>query len=140
MRRWLDDLSYKLQNFMQGRYGRDELNRAITIAAIVCLILSIIRPLHFFIYIALVILIWSVYRSFSKNHAARQRERDAYLNLKNKVTGKFKLIKGMWRDRNTHIYAKCPNCKTYVRISKPPKGKRIRITCPKCRNTFEKNT
>lgn len=140
MRRWLDDLSYKLQNFMQGRYGRDELNRAITIAAIVCLILSIIRPLHFFVYIALAILIWSIFRSLSRNHAAREKELNAYLNIKNTVVSKFKLVKGMIRDRNTHIYAKCPNCKTYVRISKPPKGKRIRITCPKCRNSFEKNT
>ena len=140
MRNFFNDLSYKFSVFMQGRYGRDELSRATTIAAIVFLILSLFRPLHFFVYIALAVLIWSVYRSFSKNRAARERELNAYYKAKNAVTGKFKLLRGMWRDRNTHIYVKCPNCKTYVRISRPPRGKRIRITCPKCRNTIEKNT
>ena len=140
MRRWFDDLSYRFQTFMQGRYGRDELSRAITIAAIVFLILSLIRPLHFFVYIALAVLLWSVYRSFSKNRAGREKELNAYLKVKNTVINKFKLVKGMWQDRNTHHYVKCPNCGTYVRISRPPKGKKIRITCPKCRNSFEKNT
>jgi len=140
MRNFFSDLSYKISVFMQGRYGRDELSRTTTIAAIVCLVLSIFRPLHFFVYIALAILIWSIYRSFSKNRTARERELEAYRKIKDTIANKFKLIKGMWRDRNTHIYVKCPNCKTYVRISKPPKGKRIRITCPKCRNTIEKNT
>jgi len=140
MRNFFSDLSYKFSVFMQGRYGRDELSRTITIAAIVCLVLSIFRPLHFFVYIALAILIWSAYRSFSKNRTARERELEAYRKIKDTIVNKFKLIKSMWRDRNTHIYVKCPNCRTYVRISKPPKGKRIRITCPKCRNTIEKNT
>jgi len=140
MRNFFSDLSYKFSVFMQGSYGRDELSRAITIAAIGGVVLSTFRPLHFFVYIALAILIWSAYRSFSKNRTARERELEAYRKIKDTIVNKFKLIKSMWRDRNTHIYVKCPNCRTYVRISKPPKGKRIRITCPKCRNTIEKNT
>ncbi|MBQ9030363.1 MAG: hypothetical protein IJ106_02760 [Parasporobacterium sp.] len=140
MRRWLEDLSYKMQTFMQGRYGRDELTRVLIGAAFVFLILSLFRPLGFFSYIALAILIWDLFRTFSKNHAGRQKERDAYLKIKNTVTGKFRLLKGMWRDRNTHIYVKCPNCRTMIRLAKPPKGKHIMITCPKCRNSFEKHT
>ena len=140
MRRWLQDLSYKMQVFMQGRYGRDELSRTLTIAAIVCIILALFRPLRFFIYIALAILIWSLFRTYSKNHASRRKELDVYLKFKNTCTGKFKLVKGMWRDRNTHIYIKCPNCKAMIRLSKPPKGKRILVTCPKCKNQFEKRT
>ena len=140
MRRWLEDISYKFQVFMQGRYGRDELSNVLTIAVIVFLVLSLFPPLRFFVYVALAILIWSTYRMFSRNRAAREKERDAWLKLKNTVIQKFKLLKGMWRDRNTHIYVKCPNCKSYIRLKKPPKGKNIRITCPKCRNSFEKRT
>ena len=140
MRRWLQDLSYKMQVFMQGRYGRDELSMVLTISAIVFIILALFRPLRFFIYIALAILIWSLFRTYSKNHSARRKELDAYLKIKNTVISKFKLIKSMWRDRGTHIYIKCPNCKATVRLSKPPKGKRILVTCPKCKNQFEKRT
>ncbi len=129
-----------MQGFMQGRYGRDELSMALNIAAIICLILSFFRPLRFFIYIALVVIIWSITRSYSKNKAARVKELNAYYKLKNTVTGKIKLFKGMWRDRNTHLYCKCPNCKTVVRIKKPEKGKNILITCQRCKNSFEKRT
>ena len=140
MRNWLQNLSYKMQVFMQGRYGRDELTNVLTIAGIVFLILAFINPLHFFVYIALAVLIYSLYRSYSKNHNARIKELNFYLKIKVFLVNKFKLLKGMWRDRNTHIYVKCPNCKTYVRISKPAKGKTIRITCPKCKNFFDKRT
>jgi len=140
MRRWLQDLSYKLQVFMQGRYGRDELSMVLTVSAIVFLILALFRPLRFFVYFALAVLIWSMFRTYSKNRAARQKELNAYLKIKNTIVNKFRVGKGMWRDRNTHLYIKCPNCSTTVRISKPPKGKTIRITCPKCKNTFDKRT
>ena len=140
MRNFFQDLSYKFQVFMQGRYGRDELSGALSITALVFLILAFIRPLRFFVYIAIIILIFSLYRSFSRNHAARIKELNTYLKIKNTVVSKFKLVKGMWRDRNTHIYVKCPSCKQYIRLKKPPKGKNIRITCPKCQNSFTKNT
>ena len=140
MRKWLQDLSYKMQVFMQGRYGRDELSMVLTVTAIVFIILALFPPLRFFVYIALAVLIWSLFRTYSKNHAAREKELNAYLKIKNTVVNKFRLLKGMWRDRNTHIYVKCPNCRSMVRLKKPPKGKRIMITCPKCKNQFEKRT
>ncbi|MBR3231854.1 MAG: hypothetical protein IKF75_04170, partial [Lachnospiraceae bacterium] len=41
-----------------------------------------------------------------------------------------------WKDRKTYRYFKCPGCGQEVRV---PKGKgRIRITCPKCHQSFEK--
>ena len=140
MRDFFQNLSYKIQVFMQGRYGRDELSGALSIAAIVFLILAFIRPLRFCVYIAIIILIWSLYRSYSKNRAAREKELNTYLRIKNTVVSKFRLLKNMWRDRNTHIYVKCPNCKSYIRLKKPPKGKNIRINCPKCQNSFTKTT
>ena len=125
---------------MQNRYGRDELSLAMSIAALVFVILALFRPLRFFIYIALAVLIWSLFRSMSKNRPARMKELDFYLKCKNSVISKFKLIKNMIKDRNTHSYVRCPSCKTYIRISKPRKGIRIMITCPKCANQFEKRT
>lgn len=140
MRRWMEDFSYKMANFMQGRYGRDPLTRVLNVIVVILLVLSIIFPLRFLWYIGLAILIYSIYRMFSRNHAARVKELNVWLKIKDTVIGKCKLVKGMWKDRETHIYVKCPNCKTYIRLRKPPKGKNILINCPKCRNSFEKHT
>lgn len=140
MRRFFDNLSYKMSAFMQGRYGKDELNSTLTGATIVFLILSLIRPLRFFWFIALAAIIVLIFRTCSRNHSKRAQELDTYLKIKNTVVAKFKLYKNMFNDRKTHKYIKCPNCKAMVRIPKPPKGKNIRITCPKCKNSFEKRT
>ena len=139
MKKWFENLSYKLQVFMQGRYGRDELSGALSICALVLIILAFIRPLRFLVYIALIILIWSIFRSYSKNRAKRVEELNKYLKIKNFFISKFKLIKGMIRDRNTHLYVKCPDCKQYIRLRKPSKkGITISINCPKCKNNFTK--
>ncbi|MCF0228898.1 MAG: hypothetical protein HUJ76_04290 [Parasporobacterium sp.] len=140
MRNFFENLSYKFQGLMRDRYGVDQLSKTLNIAALVFIILSLFGPLGFFRYIALAVLIWSLVRSFSKNKAARVRELEAYLRITKSVTDKFNLVKRMIKERNTHLYCKCPNCKAMVRISKPPKGKTIRINCPKCKNSFEKRT
>ena len=136
MRRWFQNMSYKMQN----RYGRDELSLVLSVIALVFILLGLIRPLRFLIYFALAALIWSLIRALSTNSAQRTKELEFYLKCKNSVVNKFKLIKSRFRDRNTHLYVKCPSCKTYIRISKPKRGIRIMITCPKCKNQFEKRT
>ena len=140
MRNFFENLSYKLSVFMEGRYGRDRLYNVLSIAALVFLILSFIPPLRFFVYIALAIIIWSLFRVLSKNIPARRKELEVFEKAFHSVTGQVKLLKRKWADRNTHIYVKCPNCKTYIRLRKPPKGKTISITCPKCHNRVEKRT
>ena len=140
MRRWFEELSYKFQRFMQGRYGRDELSGVSTIVALILLILSLFKSLHFLIYFALVLLIWTLFRAYSKNRAKRAKELETYLKIKKSISNKWKLLRNRWRDRDTHIYVKCPNCKCYIRLSKPPKGKTIMINCPQCKNSFEKKT
>lgn len=42
------------------------------------------------------------------------------------------------KQRKTHRFFKCPECGVTVRV---PKGKgKIKITCPKCKNAFVRNT
>lgn len=131
---------YGLQRFMIGRHGIDEFYVFVNVVITALLILLLITKNRVLAAIALVLVGYNLFRSLSKNGYKRQRELDAYLKVKNKVTSFFKLVKNMWRDRKTHRYYACPACKARVRISKPPKGKKISITCPKCGNSFIKKT
>ena len=126
---------------MQGRYGQDEFSRFLSVAALILLVLSLfIRPRWVLTLIVWIILIYSVFRMLSKNIAARSKERDAYLKVRNRVTKKAAYLKNRWKDRKEYNYYTCPGCKAHVRIRKPGKGKTILVTCPKCRETFQKKT
>jgi len=140
MKKWLQDLKYCLQRIMQGRYGFDELSQFISILGLILLMLSFFLRLYALYLIAFALLVWTWFRALSKNIYKRQAERSKYLNVKSKTMQKGRLCKNKWRDRKTHKYYKCPHCKAVVRITKPGKGRKISIHCPKCGNSFEKKT
>ena len=127
----------KIREFLMNRYGMDTFNRALIIFYIIFLFLSLITRKDIFMYISLALAIYQVFRSFSKNFTARSKENQQFLKLWNPVKRKYYSIKKKFSDK-THRYYKCPKCKTEIRVPKN-KGK-IRITCPKCKEQFIKNT
>ena len=138
MKRWFQNLGNKMQSFMYGRYGYDELSRAVSIAAVILAVLALVPDLGFLSVLALIAWTWILVRSFSKNLSKRQRERIAYLQFTGKITNWFDVKKRAWADRKTHCYFTCPNCKRTMRV---PKGKgKIKITCPRCRHQITKKT
>ena len=125
-RQFLAKLSAAMRRFMAGRYGTDRLNTTILIVGVVCYFLSMFLPLPqaklALIGISYALLIWSVFRSFSRNTYKRYQENRKYLQLVDRI-----------RDRE-HRYFNCPKCRQPVRV---PRGKgKIAITCPKCRERF----
>ena len=141
MKSFLDHVRYKIQAFMQGRYGMDELSYFLSMTGLTLFLLSVlIRPLSILYFPALAVLIWSWFRSFSKNIYKRREERNAYLEFRRRGERNRTVIRSMWRDRKTHRYYKCPNCGAIVRIPKPAKGRNIEITCHRCRHSFRKRT
>lgn len=131
-------LAYKFSQWMQGRYGNDELSKFMFIAAMVCFVLSIFKYLRIFYVFSILLLCLSCARCYSKNIYARQREREIYLRIKTNVTDYFTLCKRMWNDRRTHKYFKCPQCKARLRVPKN-RGK-IEVTCPQCHAKTVKKT
>ncbi len=136
MKNFLSRLAYKMQAFMYGRYGYDALSRALSVGSIVLIVASLFfYPLY---ALALIALVYSMFRTYSKNIAARRRELDLYEKHTKGIRLYFKRLSNMWRDRKTHRYYKCPKCGAYLRV---PRGKgEIIITCAVCKNKIERKT
>ena len=109
----MDKLRNKFINFMYGRSGPDSLYKATMIWAL---------------------LIWGMFRAFSKNIYKRQQENIKFMQLTDKAKRKFNMTKTMLTDKE-HCYKKCSKCKTVLRLPKQ-KGEHT-VQCPKCRESFK---
>ena len=128
----------KIQRFMIGRYGADELAKAQSIAALVLLFLSMFSRLGIFYWLAIALMIYSTWRMFSKNISARYAENQKYLQMTSKFRLRFNKEKNLMKQRRTHHIYSCPGCGQKVRI---PRGKgKIEIECPKCHTKFVKRS
>lgn len=131
MRQWFS-------NFMNGRYGADQLSRFMLGVCLVCMVLNIFTDVQGLYTVALVLLVLCYFRMFSRNYVKRSEENQKYLDLTWKIRARFdKTKRRIVQSKDFHIY-KCPSCGQKIRI---PRGKgKIRITCPKCRHEFEKKS
>ena len=122
-----------LVNFMQGRYGFDELNRRLTTVVIVVLLASIVctfvgRITQLGLLYAVgnianlastlgIILVF--FRAFSRNIPARMAENERFMKKERRAANK-----------KEYQYLSCPHCKQEMRV---PRGKgKIAVKCPKC--------
>ncbi len=138
MRNFFEKLNYKLQVWMQDRYGLDELSKKMVIVSVVCFLLSAFTRQTIIQCFGIITLIWVYFRCFSKNISARYNELNAYYNVQKKFRNKIDLRKRIWHDRKTYRYFKCKNCKAVLRV---PKGKgKIEITCNVCKHKMKKKT
>lgn len=132
----------KFQRFMVGRYGADELAKAMSVWMMVCLVLSMfarmLPVLSIFYWIGLGLMIYSLYRMFSRNVSKRYEENQKFLNYRYQAAVKKDAAKKRWAQRSIYRFYKCPSCKQKVRV---PKGRgKICITCPKCKTEFVKRS
>ncbi len=127
----------KLQRFMWGRYGNDNLNQFLLAVAFVSLIISFIGGGLFYLA-ATVIMVIAYFRMFSRNIAKRSAENQQFLQQKMKVKGLFARKKRELGQCGTYHIYRCPNCRQKIRV---PRGKgRIAISCRKCGNEFIKKS
>ena len=127
----------KLQRFLYGRYGTDKLNLAMLIFG---LILSLIGTLVFWpvTLLADALYIWALFRTFSRNIPARQREYAAFLRFWSPIESWLRARKVRFSQRKQYKYFKCPNCRQELRA---PRGRgKIEVTCQKCHAVFRTKT
>ncbi len=123
----------KFQRFMYGRYGTDTFTFFLLGLG---LVLTFCGSLFFWPITLLgdAVYIYSIFRMFSKNIPARQREYYAFMRFWGPVKKWFALQKRRFAERKTYRYFKCPNCRQDLRA---PKGRgKIEVTCQKCHKVF----
>jgi hypothetical protein len=128
----------RFMDFMSGRYGADQLSRFMLGVCVVCIVLNLFTHIRGFYLLSLVLIGICYFRMLSRNFAKRSAENEKYLNIVWKIKRKFQQTKNrVVQSKDFHIY-KCPSCGQKIRI---PRGKgKICITCPKCRQEFEKKS
>lgn len=130
-------LLYKLNRWMQGRYGDDALNHFLFGIALVGLILNIFVNSVILNGIVFIIFVVDLYRALSKNIVARSIENDRYRKIQRKIVRSWKAFVQNRKDK-THKTFLCPHCVQMIRVPRH-KGK-IEIRCPHCHQTFDKTT
>lgn len=128
----------KLYRFMIGRNGVDQFSRFLTYVALALIIVNMFTHNTVIWALGLAALIWSYFRILSKNTARRREENGRYLQLEYKVTNGVRNWRDRMKQRKDYAFFRCPSCKAMLRV---PKGKgKIRVTCRKCGNAFERKT
>ncbi|MCD7903186.1 MAG: hypothetical protein LUF77_00475 [Oscillospiraceae bacterium] len=128
----------KFYRFMIGRNGADQLSRFLTYVALALIVLNLFVGSTVLWLLGLAALVWAYFRMFSKNVARRREENGKYLQLQYKLTQRFRDWRDRQKQRRDYVFFRCPSCKAMLRV---PRGKgRIRVTCRKCGNAFEKKT
>ncbi len=128
----------RMAKFMYGRYGTDELSRIYLILVIACLAVHLLTRSIFFYLAGMALLIYGIYRSFSKNTAKMSAQNQKYMTWRYKLVVKYNQTKKQWAQRRDYRFYRCPDCRQKVRV---PRGRgKIAITCPKCKTEFIKKS
>lgn len=98
-------------------------------------IMKLCWPVGVAIYvICLALCGWSIFRLLSKKISKRTAENAPFLKIENKIKGITEFQKRKKRDKETHIYKKCPHCSVILRL--PRKQGKHNVNCPRCKNNF----
>lgn len=125
----------KIQRFLNGRYGPDELYKFMLIICLIIIIVNMFVNSVILRVLELIVFGVSLYRFLSKKKSKRSKENKKYLEIVGKIRGYFDYQKKKYKDRNTHMYKKCPKCRQKLRL--PLKKGIHTVKCPSCKEKFE---
>ena len=126
-----------LRKLMYGRYGSDHLSFFLLFLYVVLIFTSALPHMAWVSWLALAVLLWNLFRMFSRRIDRRRAENARFLSLFGPVIRWFKMRRTIHRDKD-HRYFKCPNCGQYLRV---PRGKgKITVNCRNCGASFEERS
>lgn len=130
MKNPLNNLSWKMVQFMQGRNGMDTCAQWALGAGIIFTVLDFVFASGMLSALGLACLVYSMFRCCSKNIAQRALENARFEHATKKPRRQWEHLNRMWVNRKTTKYFKCRQCGQSLSV---PKGRgTLRTTCPKC--------
>ena len=128
----------KMMQFMQGRYGADQMGQMLSAVSMVFLIISLFSRNQAWFLLAVIGIVYNYFRMFSKNISKRYAENQKYLKMTAGVRRKLAAWKSQLAQRKIYHIYRCPGCKQKIRV---PRGRgKIEIRCPKCNTRFVKKS
>ena len=128
----------KMMQFMQGRYGADQMGQMLSAVSMVFLIISLFSRNQAWFLLALIGIVYNYFRMFSKNISKRYAENQKYLTMTAGIRRKLASWKSQLAQRKVYHIYRCPGCKQKIRV---PRGRgKIEIRCPKCNTRFVKKS
>ena len=128
----------KMMQFMQGRYGADQMGQMLSAVSMVFLIISLFSRNQAWFLLAVIGIVYNYFRMFSKNISKRYAENQKYLKMTAGIRSKLASWKSQLAQRKIYHIYRCPGCKQKIRV---PRGHgKIEIRCPKCNTRFVKKS
>ncbi len=124
---------YKLMRFMSGRYGIDIMFYALFVVAVALSVANIFIRSFVLQIIVDAVIVFALYRAFSRNVEARRRENRWAISWLQKIKRQQNLRRRRKMDYN-HVYKKCPKCRAMLRL--PRRVGKHKTICPKCNHAF----
>ena len=125
----------RIARFMAGRYGVDRLYYFLLAICLILIVINFFANLYIIYIVESALFAFAFFRVMSRNIYKRQQENEKFIRLTEKPKKLFNLQKCKLRDRETHVYRKCPSCKNNLRLPKQ-KGKHT-VVCPCCKYRFD---
>lgn len=130
-------MKQRLIRFMAGRHGNDQFNNFILIVSLVIMLIASFTGgtvSYILLGAALLLLLYSYFRMFSRNVNRRREENGKYMRLRYKLQAALRLRRERWVQRKDYKFFTCPSCRTTLRV---PRGHgKIKIVCRKCGSSF----
>lgn len=128
----------KMMQFMQERYGADQMGQMLSAVSMVFLIISLFSRNQAWFLLAVIGIVYNYFRMFSKNISKRYAENQKYLKMTAGIRRKLASWKSQLAQRKIYHIYRCPGCKQKIRV---PRGHgKIEIRCPKCNTRFVKKS
>jgi hypothetical protein len=125
----------RLARFMDGRYGQDQLYRALLFLCVGLTCIGLFAKSPVISAAMWLLLVLAVGRSMSRNIEARSRENEKYLAATRGLRKELSLASRKMRGFRSWRYRRCPRCKALIEIPRA-RGRRV-IDCPRCHRVFE---
>lgn len=127
-----------MMQFMQGRYGADQMGQMLSAVSMVFLIISLFSRNQAWFLLAVIGIVYNYFRMFSKNISKRYAENQKYLKMTAGIRRRLASWKAQLAQRKIYHIYRCPGCKQKIRV---PRGRgKIEIRCPKCNTRFVKKS